>query len=129
MTSPFDDNSRLVYSSETGRICPRCQKPVSRCTCKPGKKAPSPAGKVKVPDDGVLRVSREVQGRKGKGVTVIRGFSLVPAELEQLAQELKKRCGAGGTVKDRCIEIQGDHRDAVVAELVSRGFKAKKAGG
>ncbi len=76
-----------------------------------------------------IRVSREVAGRAGKGVSVISGLPLASAELETLAAQLKKLCGAGGGVKDGRIEIQGDHRDKLVAELGKLGFEAKRAGG
>ena len=76
-----------------------------------------------------VRVGRQTQGRAGKGVTVITGLPLKPAELEQLAGELKRRCGSGGTVRDGIIEIQGEHRDTLVAELERRGISAKRAGG
>jgi len=76
-----------------------------------------------------VRVSRQTQGRGGKGVSVISGLPLGVAELESLAKELKRRCGSGGTVREGAIEIQGDHRDTLVAELVRRGFAAKRAGG
>jgi translation initiation factor 1 len=76
-----------------------------------------------------VRVSRETQGRKGKGVTVISGLGLPPTELDTLATELKKRCGSGGSSGDGRIEIQGDHRDKLVEELVRRGWQAKKSGG
>ena len=76
-----------------------------------------------------MRVSRETQGRKGKGVTVISGIGLPASELEALATELKKKCGSGGSVTDGRIEIQGDHRDRLVEELTRRGWKVKRAGG
>jgi translation initiation factor 1 len=76
-----------------------------------------------------VRVSRETQGRKGKGVTVVTGLGLGAAELEALAAELKKRCGSGGSAGHGRIEIQGDHRDRLVEELTKRGWKAKRAGG
>jgi translation initiation factor 1 len=76
-----------------------------------------------------VRVGREVAGRAGKGVSVITGLPLPAAELEELATRLKKLCGAGGAVKDGTIEIQGDHRDRLVAELVKLGYEAKKSGG
>lgn len=79
--------------------------------------------------DGGVRVSRETQGRKGKGVTVITGLGLPPNELETLATELKKHCGSGGSSDNGRIEIQGDHRDRLVEELIRRGWKAKRAGG
>jgi len=76
-----------------------------------------------------VRVAREVAGRSGKGVSVISGLPLAPAELEALASRLKRLCGAGGAVKDGTIEIQGDHRDRLVAELKSLGYDAKRSGG
>jgi translation initiation factor 1 len=76
-----------------------------------------------------VRVGRETQGRGGKGVTVITGLPLPEAELEALARQLKRRCGSGGTVRERVIEIQGDHRDLLVAELGRLGYDAKRSGG
>ena len=76
-----------------------------------------------------VRVGREVSGRGGKGVSVISGLPLSPAALEELATRLKKLCGAGGAVKDGVIEIQGDHRDRLVAELCKLGYDAKRSGG
>ena len=76
-----------------------------------------------------MRVSRQTQGRGGKGVAVITGLPLGETELEALAKELKRRCGSGGRVRESVIEIQGDHRDTLVAELTRRGFAAKRAGG
>jgi translation initiation factor 1 len=79
--------------------------------------------------DGIVRVRRETQRRGGKTVTTFSGVGLPEAELRELAGELKRRCGTGGSVKDYVIEIQGDHRDAVVAELERRGYTVKRAGG
>jgi len=76
-----------------------------------------------------VRVSRQTQGRGGKSVSVISGLPMNDQQLEALAKELKRRCGCGGTVRDGTIEIQGDHRDTLVAELVRRGFDARRAGG
>lgn len=76
-----------------------------------------------------VRVGREVAGRGGKGVSVITGLPLAPAALEELGTRLKKLCGAGGAVRDGTIEIQGDHRDRLVAELQKLGFDAKRSGG
>jgi translation initiation factor 1 len=114
-------SSRLVYSSETGRICPACGKPVAACVCRKG--VARPAG------DGVVRVRRETKGRGGKTVTVITGLPGNDAALKNLAGELKKRCGTGGTLKDGIVEIQGDHAELLVAELKQRGFTVKRAGG
>jgi translation initiation factor 1 len=119
------DNSRLVYSTESGKICPSCQEPDSTCTCKK-KKLKS---QTNIKTDGIIRVQREVKGRKGKTVTVVSGFQTNADELKNLATELKRRCGTGGSVKDNVIIIQGDHRGTLITELENRGFKAKIAGG
>lgn len=76
-----------------------------------------------------VRVGRETKGRAGKGVTVITGLPLAPPQLEELARQLKRRCGSGGTVRGNAIEIQGDHRDTLVAELIALGYPAKRSGG
>lgn len=120
--SPRPPEGGIVYTTGIGECCPNCLRPVRECVCKRGTPG-------KVASDGIVRVSRETQGRKGKGVTVITGLPLPPAELESLATELKKRCGSGGSVTDGRIEIQGDHRDRLVEELERRGWKAKRAGG
>jgi translation initiation factor 1 len=113
-------DARPVYSSSEGRLCPECGKAVALCACLSREK---PAG------DGVVRVRREAKGRGGKTVTVVTGIPLGEAELKALAGELKRRCGTGGTLKDWVIEIQGDHVELLMAELVKRGFKVKRAGG
>ena len=113
--------SSLVYSTEHGRTCPKCEKPLAQCNC--GQKKTTTKG------DGIVRVSRETKGRKGCGVTLITGLPMVEPELTGLAKQLKQRCGSGGTVKNGVIEVQGDHRDVVLAELIRLGYQAKKAGG
>lgn len=112
----------IVYTTGIGERCPNCLRPLAACVCKrgtPGKRSA----------DGIVRVSRETAGRKGKGVTVISGLGLPEPELEALATQLKRACGSGGTVVAGRIEIQGEHRDRLVEELIKRGFKAKRAGG
>ena len=79
--------------------------------------------------DGIVRVGRETKGRKGKAVTTITGLPLDAIALKALAKELKARCGTGGTVKDGVVEIQGEHRDLLMAELQKRGFKPRRSGG
>ncbi|RYZ00504.1 MAG: translation initiation factor Sui1 [Comamonadaceae bacterium] len=111
----------LVYSTEAGRMCPGCRRPVAQCTC--GKAAPPPAG------DGIVRVSRETKGRGGKAVTLVRGVALDEAALAALGKDLKAACGSGGTVKDGVIEVQGDHADKLVGLLTQRGMRVKRAGG
>lgn len=110
----------LVFSTEQGRMCPDCREPAARCRC---GEATAPAG------DGVVRVSRETKGRKGKGVTLVTGIPLAGNELKAFAKQLKARCGTGGTVKDNIIEIQGDQRDILVPILQEKGWTVKKAGG
>lgn len=114
-------NSSLVYSTDAGRLCPSCGKPVAHCACKQQKQV--------VKSDGIVRIARETKGRGGKSVSVIHGLALAPAELDTLCTTLKKRCGTGGTVKDGTIEIQGEHRDTLVAALTKLGYPVKKAGG
>jgi translation initiation factor 1 len=100
---------------------------MSECRCRRSKPAQAPAA---APiGDGVVRVGRETKGRKGKGVTVISGVPLAGDALEALATRLKKRCGSGGTVTGNVIEIQGDHRDTLVAELGKLGYTARRSGG
>jgi translation initiation factor 1 len=111
----------IVYTTGLGAICPGCRRPVADCACHQADGRPA--------RDQTVRVSREVAGRKGKGVSVVTGLPLGPAELEALAGDLKRRCGSGGTVRDGRIEIQGDHRDLLVEELARRGYKARRAGG
>ena len=121
---PSERSTRVVYSTGKGRLCPECAQPLTLCKCKRSV-APRPAA----PDDGVVRVGRETKGRAGKGVTVVQGLPLAGEALQTLATLLKKRCGSGGTVRNGRIEIQGEHRDTLVAELVRLGYSARRAGG
>ena len=121
-------NSRLVYSTETGRICPQCSQPVKRCRCK--KQRPEAATRTTdYPDDGTVRIRREVKGRGGKTVTTVFGVPLEGAALKQFAKSLKQRCGSGGTVKAGVIVIQGDHRETVAGTIREKGYRVKIAGG
>lgn len=114
----------LVYSTDGGRMCPTCRRPLADCACRRAPSAVKPAA------DGVVRVGRETQGRRGgSGVTVVTGLALDGDALADLARRLKAACGAGGTAKDGRIEVQGDHRDAVVAFLQKQGWTVKRAGG
>jgi translation initiation factor 1 len=113
-------NNGLVYSTESGTMCPGCNKPATRCVCKK---------KQTLPKDGIVRLMRETKGRKGKGVTLINGVPLDTVALKKLARSLKQKCGSGGSVKNGVIEIQGDHRDVLEKELAALGYKVKWAGG
>ena len=115
---------RLVYSTDSGRIdtCPTCGLPYKQCRC---AQSTLPTRK----SDGIVRVRRERKGHGGKTVTVIDGVIGSGTELTALAQQLKKLCGSGGTVKDGNIEIQGDHCEKVMAKLSALGYKVKRAGG
>ncbi|CDL80623.1 stress response translation initiation inhibitor YciH [Xenorhabdus szentirmaii] len=107
----MDNNSRLVYSTDSGRIHEEKSQPVR------------PKG------DGIVRIQRQTSGRKGKGVCVIKGIDADDQTLAKLAAELKKKCGCGGSVKEGEIEIQGDKRDLLKQLLEEKGMKVKLAGG
>ncbi|EAR53308.1 hypothetical protein SKA34_03595 [Photobacterium sp. SKA34] len=107
----MNDNSRLVFSTETGRIKEETAAPVR------------PKG------DGIVRIQRETKGRKGKGVSIVTGLDVEDTQLKLIAAELKKVCGCGGSVKDGNIEIQGDKRDIIKAHLEKKGHTVKLAGG
>ncbi len=111
----------LVYSTDAGRLCPQCHRPVAECVC--GKDRPVAVG------DGIVRLHRETKGRGGKAVTLVRGLPLAGKELMGLARALKQKCGVGGALKGDTIEIQGDQRQVLKAELESRGYTVKIAGG
>ena len=114
------DSSTLVYSSETGLV--KQAKATTHGKTRPQALQPAPA-------DGTVRLRRETKGRGGGTVIVISGIPLGGPALKELAGALKKRCGCGGTIKDGIIEIQGDHRDTLLLELQTRGYRVKLAGG
>lgn len=111
----------LVYSTESGRMCPQCRQPQAQCRCKAAPALPQ--------GDGIVRVSRETKGRGGKAVTVVRGVALEAAALQALGKALRTLCGSGGTVKDGVLEIQGDHVDRVMEHLRAHGHVVRRAGG
>ncbi|MEZ4642863.1 MAG: translation initiation factor Sui1 [Chloroflexota bacterium] len=121
MKSQNNKTSGVVYSSQHGKMCPTCRQPIAQCTCRQQKAAAK--------GDGIVRVSRQTKGRKGKGVTLVTGLPLNAEDLTQLAKELKQACGSGGTIKDGVIEIQGEHRDKLVEVLSKRGYTVKRVGG
>ena len=117
-----NSDQRLVYSTDHGRICDKCQKPSKDCICKQKKLA-------EVKGKGAVRVRRETKGRGGKTVTTISDLAVNKMQLLSMLADLKKTCGAGGTLKDGVIEIQGDHCDKALEYLAEKGFSAKRAGG
>ena len=122
---------RLVYDSDAvapGR-CPTCGKRLDRCSCGPRRAAPAEAKLPSVPRDGVVRLLRDRKGRGGKTVTLIAGLSGSASALTALASDLKRLCGTGGTLRGDVVEIQGDHRERLRAELERRGYTVKLAGG
>lgn len=122
MNKGKESDYRVVYTSEDGAICPECQRPKAKCGCAEAKR-------LLVRGDGNVKVRRETNGRGGKTVTTIAGLALNAVELQSLLKDLKRLCGAGGSVKDGVLEVQGDHCDLVLRELHRRGIKAKRAGG
>lgn len=120
MSSKSNKNSRLVYSTDMGKTCPECENALIDCTCK---------DEIIPQGDGVVRISLDTKGRKGKGVTLIKGLPLKSDDLKVLAKELKQKCGVGGSVKDGNIEIQGDHRDLLISILQGKSYTVKKSGG
>ncbi|MFA5363387.1 MAG: stress response translation initiation inhibitor YciH [Candidatus Omnitrophota bacterium] len=119
MENNRDTNSRIVYSTSHGQMCPECSRPIKECACRGLKKAAVPK------TDGFARVRYETKCRKGKGVIVIVGLTVNQLRLETLAKDLKHKFGTGGTVKDLAIELQGDHREQVTRELLKKGYLVK----
>ncbi|NJS35365.1 MAG: translation initiation factor Sui1 [Brachymonas sp.] len=119
--------SSLVYSTESGRICIDCDRPVAQCQCAANKQALMAAANAS--PDGVVRIQRETKGRGGKSVTLVRGLGLEAVALAALGKQLKAACGSGGTVKDGVIEVQGDHVLTLMAALEKRGYSVKRVGG
>lgn len=111
--------SRLVYSTDQGRLCPDSSQTQCQCTHNSS-----------VMGDGNVRIRLETKGRKGKGVTTVTGIPLAQTELKTLLKELKQKTSSGGSVKGHTLELQGDHRDILIMLLAKRGWPSvKKAGG
>jgi len=113
--------TRKVYSTDKGRLCPACEHAIQSCICSTKENYHE--------GDEVIRLSRETKGRKGKGVTLISGISGTDKEIKALAKTLKQKCNCGGAVKDGVIEIQGDQREVIKKYLESQSFTVKLAGG
>jgi translation initiation factor 1 len=121
MKDPRGGRARVVYSTDSShkQACPDCGHDPCRCV------GPDSTP----PDRQAPRVRREVKGRGGKTVTVVYDLQMDSAALQALAKVLKQACATGGTVKEGVIELQGDHRDRVVARLLELGYRARAAGG
>ena len=114
----------LVYSTDAGRMCPACRRPLASCSCAASRTArATPRG------DGIARIRRETGGRGGKTVTVVTGVLLDETALAALSRRLKAACGTGGTVRDGVLELQGDHREQLTSLLAEEGIRSKLAGG
>lgn len=109
----------LVYSTDQGRLCSECESPIDHCQCKLDQ----------VIGSGKVLISLETKGRKGKGVTVIKGLPLNEEALKTLGKKLKTQCGTGGAVKEGQIEVQGDNRQKIKELLEKEGFPSKFSGG
>jgi len=112
--------SRTVYSTAHGRICPRCGWPDANCQCSSHRPANEP-----LPSRIVAKLRMEKKGRGGKMVTVIDGLPRNDEFLKELAHELKRSCGTGGTVIGGGIELHGDLRDRLREVLAQKGFTVK----
>lgn len=115
MTRP---TRRTVYSTESGRTCPRCGWPERACRCSSGLDQP-------VPNRITARLRIEKAKRRGKTVTVVEGLPRNATWLKELVAELKKACGSGGTAREDRIEIQGDHMDRLRYLLRGKGWTVK----
>lgn len=109
----------LVYSSEKGRVCPKCGWPASDCTCSAANATAS------VPDRIVAKLRLETKGRGGKAVSVIYDLPENAAFLKALCQELKRACSVGGATSGNTIELQGDQRERLRALLRTKGYTVK----
>jgi translation initiation factor 1 len=122
-----DEDPTVFSSGPAGSTSSKKEKGGRRKTSSPAVKAErtssAPAAR------GIVRVRRETAGRGGKTVTTIAGVPASDDDLRALAVDLKRACGSGGTIKERVIEIQGDHRERIVALLEARGLTVKLAGG
>lgn len=110
--------ARLVYSTASGRLCPKCGWPLADCRCAERRDEPVPA-------QPIARLRLEKSGRSGKSVTVVDGLPRNRGFLKEVAGELKRACGTGGTATETTVEIQGDQREKIRALLAARGFTVR----
>jgi translation initiation factor 1 len=117
--APSRSTPRPSRDSAVAKRCPRCGSYPCRC----------PRPRSLPPDQQTAAIARDRKGRGGKTVTVVRNLQLTPEDMRALASQLRRACGAGGTVKDGAIEIQGDQREKVAAELQQLGYRTRLVGG
>jgi translation initiation factor 1 len=115
-----NDNSRLVYSTDTAGKCPKCGWPQKNCQCSTRQ-----GGSAPIPERLTAKLRIEKSGRGGKTVTVIFGLPDNDGFLKELSQKLKRACGVGGTVADASVELQGDVRERVRTVLQELGYTVK----
>jgi translation initiation factor 1 len=123
MAKKGNSESRPVYCSEQGRLCPECGFAVGQCRCKELRQS------MVTTNDGIVRISYETKGRKGKGVTVVRNIPGDSAALKVVTKKMKQLCGSGGAVKENAVEIQGDQRERLIPWLQQQGWTVKRVGG
>jgi translation initiation factor 1 len=111
---------RIVYRSGVGRICPDCGWPADQCQCSRSRRGDAP-----VPGKLTAKLRLEKKARGGKSVTVIDGLPDNATFLEELAGQLKRSCGTGGTVRPGAVELAGDVRERVRPLLAARGWTVK----
>ncbi|MCC7366186.1 MAG: stress response translation initiation inhibitor YciH [Dehalococcoidia bacterium] len=122
-----EPNSRLVYSTDGGRVKPGGLQPHNRRVEPPAK--PQQGGGQRPPADGIVRIARDRKGRGGKTATTITGLPGTEADLDALLKRLKAACGTGGSREGRDLVLQGDLRERLRAELEALGHRVKLAGG
>jgi len=120
MTNP-GNNSNLVYTTADGSNCPDCGHRLDACIC--GTDQPQQGS-----SHSKIRIRLDKKGRRGKTVTIISGLPLGEKALQEIAAEFKRKCGTGGSVKNREILIQGDRGKKLLQLLEKKGYKAKISG-
>lgn len=105
-------------SLERPVLCERCGSDSKVCKC-----PPLPKAVVDIPPEKQLLKVRAEKRKRGKLVTVISGFTCATPQLQQTLSHLQSQCGAGGTIDEHNIELQGDHCERVPNLLIARGYR------
>ena len=114
------NGARIVYSSDAGRVCPKCGWPIRECRCSKKKSADAA-----VPARVVAKLRIEKAGRSGKTVSVVYGLPQNAAFVKELCADLKRACGTGGAVVDGTVQLQGDLRERIRDLLLEKGIVVK----